>query len=534
MAVPDSLLPATLAAVPAETVAAYDAVVAAMAAEFAPGVDTTRGAVRDLVLGPAAALAAASRGAVDAVWDALVPDAAANADVVDRVAAVYRVARRAAGTATGEVAVVLATAVETVLPAGLAVTVGTQAFVVSTAVTARTAAAAVVTAADRLLVAVPDGWMFSAPVTAVEAGAAGNVRAGTAAVFAAAVPGFVRAYAAVGATGGADAESNQSVVDRLAVGLAGRGWSTRAGVSGLLADGLAAAGVRGASVIGFGDAEMLRDRRTPWPVGTGGRTDVYVWAAPGVETVVVATTGVLVSKVGSVGTWRASLGREAAAGLVRVAAVRTTAGGTDLPVAVTPGYDAAAAAVDATDVRSGQEAAYSAYQTAVFTFTDPQDATALPLATTTATYYAVVDRVPAVAAAQAFLGARDRRPPAGDVCVKGAVPVECSVAVTLKVPAGAAADVAAVAAAVAAAVNDLGFTLTVPAAVVTAAVRDATPAGTSVTAVDLFLSARRPDGATVTARDSTAVSLPADAAAGLTARTAAVWCDAADVAVTVV
>jgi len=534
VAVPDTLLPTKLADVPSSTVEQYDAVVAGMAAEFVPGVDTTRGAVYDLVLAPAAVLAAAVRQAVDAVWDGLTPTVTADTAVVDKVAAIYRVTRRAAATASGDVTVVVSTLTPTVIPAGSVVTMGGQSFTVDETTAGRTAEDLVTTESDRLMVAVSGGYAFSVPVTATTAGASGNVRFGVAATFSTTVAGFVRAYAAADMTGGADAETNASVLARLNVGLAAHGWSSRLGVVGALtAAGID--GLIGASVIGLGDAEMTRDRRTPWPVSMGGRMDVYTRNVPAWETAVVAGTAVLFSKVGPSGTWRLTLGREAAGGLVDVIGVRQTPDSTNLtPTEEVRGYDTAALAADAVDVQSATEAAYSAYQTLAVKFVDPTvDATNLVVGTSTATYYVVFRRVPSVVAAQTFMLDPSQRPIAGDVCVRGGIPVIVAVTVTLSPPATAVVDTGAVAAAVAGAVNDLGFTLTVPASVVINAALSAAPAGTTVTAVDLYGAARRADGVTVTARSATNLTLTESPAAGFSAKTAVVWCDAADVAVVV-
>ncbi|NCB37105.1 MAG: baseplate j family protein, partial [Clostridia bacterium] len=130
-----------------------------------------------------------------AALDAHMPDTAAGADL-DRVAAAYGVARKAAVYAVGEVTVT-----------GLPATEIAQNVPISTRGGTIFLTDAVAT--------IPTGGVVIIPVTAAQAGSAGNVAAGTVTVLPIGVAGVYEATNAQPMVGGADVESDTSLRERL-------------------------------------------------------------------------------------------------------------------------------------------------------------------------------------------------------------------------------------------------------------------------------------------------------------------------------
>jgi hypothetical protein len=347
----------------------------------------------------------------------------------------------------------------------------------------------------------------------------------------------VSAVAAADFTAGRAGESTAELTARLAAGAALKVWSTPDTVQALVA---AASPDRpaDASLIGYGCPEMKRDRYWIFPVGGGGRADVYVRTADLPRRVGVRVTATLVEKEAAGGVWQASLDRDAAPGFYEVVEVRRVEGaapdatGTEL-VADVRGYDASGA--DAPDLRDAEDAAFGRYQTATVRFRDERTATAaLTENESTAEYELVVRAMPGVADLQDALGSGAGRPGAGDVHVRAAVPCDLSVTVTVERTAGTVVvDADGIAAAVAAAANAGAFPGRLYGGRLAAAAAALLPSGASVARVDMLGRIYRPDGAVRHVRAVDVLVVPDDPDRYVTADTVAFLLDPADVAVDV-
>jgi hypothetical protein len=535
----------TLSTLSTTDVAARLALIQAAVAELAPSYERRRGVLHDVVLSLHATLDTAINQAVTDATSAyslaaiLEDPTLATDEAVDALVSNYRVTRRAAAVAAGNVTVVVSTLTPLVVSAGTTFTTDSAVLVVTDTITARTSSGLVVDDTDRLLNAAGDGtYYFSVPVEAQTAGAAGNVTTGTDVTMDPAPTNLVRAYAQ-DMTGGADAETNDALLTRLLSGAAIRSYGSRSSLQGLLEASMS--GVTAVSVVGAGDAEQLRDRHGLIPVSSGGKVDVYVRTATLYQQLVLTVTATLVSKVGSVGTWQFGINRDDAPGFYEIEKILLpdqllTATGF-APSQDTRGYDLTLDAdlPYAPDIVTATEAIYSAYQTAVVQFVDTQtNATALTPGTATAEYQVVVRLLPDLLLAQQTVSARAHRPAGGDILARAPVPVFVRASFNLNVATSAAEpDLAAVREACAAAVNAGGFASKLPASVVSRAALLVVPTA-QVTALSLSGRLRPADGSVINLSGTDALTLTEDSETLVSGRTVCYFLDPSAVTVTIV
>ncbi len=517
----------------------------ALLQEYNPTVDLKRGPTQDLVVTPKAALDAATQELIDRVrrsssLAAITADPTlADDNTVDNLLSNYGLIRQAAAAATGEVTIVLSALVPAVIPISVTFVIGGRTYAPDRVYAGRTSSLAVTGSGDRLITAAGSNYAFTITVVDRATGAAGNARAGAAAVPSTTPASFVRAYAAADFTGGRDAQTNAELLALLSSGLAAKTWSNRVTIEGMLRQQFPT--LVAISIIGFGDPEMRRDQHQLWPGSCGGRADLFVRTAARWGIVSLTKTATLISKAGAVGTWQVTIGRDDAPSYYKVDRVLLPGqDATETGFAATVDTRAADLTPDAghtyfPDVTTALEAMYTRYQASSVRFVDTvTDATALTPSVATASYNVLVRRLPDIAAIQDWLGDRTRQPPGGDVLVVAAVPCFTTVAFTLTVPTGTTVDTAAVKAAVAAAVNAGGFAGTLPASLISATVHALFgTVAVALTAFALAGTVRRRDGTNVALSSSTILTVPDDPDNGVTSRTVVFFLEPADVTVTV-
>lgn len=552
-----------LADLDADRLVALEEVAAAVLAENDPDVDLRRGAVKDLLLHPRALLMAQNEQAVLGALNsgslaALVadPTLATDEGAVDRVLGNYGLTRRAAAVATGQVTLVLDTLTPAVIPSGSVFTLNGLSFVADRTYAARTSSLQVTGAGDRLLTLTgANDYAFTIGVVASLAGSTGNVRRGTTATPASAPVSFLTAYAATDFTGGADAETNTQLLARQQAGLAVKAWSNRAGIEAVIraatvdvvttnSDGtttttqaLQFPTLDVISVIGMGDAEMLRDKHSLFPVAGGGRADLYAKTDRTYQTVTVRKTASLISKVGSVGTWQFGLGRADAPGYYEVTGVLLTtqdASSAGFPLATEVRSIDLSGTGWKPDVTVVAEGVYSYYQAATCSFVDTvTDATSL-LVGATKDYDVVVRLMPQLAELQLLWNDVSRRPTMGDVLAKAPIPCFTSVSFTLNVRRGSSVTTSVVQSAVADVVNSLGFAGSLPASLLAQTLHTLLgDALVSVSGMQLTGRLRRPSGTVSFPSSPTLLTLPEESTEMLSGRTAVFLTDPNSVSVTV-
>ncbi len=525
-----------------------------LAEEF-PDVELNRGFVHDVNLRINAVVAAMLRTLVEqlnqsASLQAISENpATADTEVVDRVLSNFRVTRIDGTKAAGRATVVISSAVPVVVPAGTAFTVGAIGFSTSRAYSVRTTPLAATSDDDLILHSIGDGrYTFAVPLVADVEGTPGMLRRGQAMTPTFNVPALVRSYAESDFSGGTTTESNADLVRRLLDGIAAPVFSGRANVSALVRSDSRFARLLALSIVGAGDAEMIRDQHTIFPVSTFGRADVYARTAalPIGLTFAKEATFVGISITGG-GIWQFSVERDEAPGFYEVERIALP---DDLPavagfevVSDVRGFDLTGESrppdIAQASTPGGQavEAVYSAFQAATIQFLDDRTPTVGLVATSsTAEYSVTLTTMPHLDELQGFLGGRDVTAWGGDVLVKA--PMPCFLRVSADVsrpPLAADPDVAAIAVAVADYVNALGFPGMLHASSVAAVIGPFLPEGGAVGAVDLFGRIRRPNGTTTFIRDPLGIAIAAPDEPGfmVTGRTVAFILAPEDVAITI-
>lgn len=556
----DGLNYPALADLDADRLAAIEESLKAVLSEYNPDMDLRRGVVKDLVLHSRALLAAQNEKAIlDALNGGSLAELAADPEAapegsVDRVLGNYGLVRREAAKAVGSIVIVLTAQTPVVIPSGSVFDVGGVEFVTDRVYAARLNEAQVIGPGDKLLVATGSNYYFVVGVEASETGANGNVRQGTVATPEVEPVNFSQAYANVDFTGGADAESNTALLARQQAGLAVRAWSTRPSIEAVVRDAKVEESTLNddgtttvtevaqfpelvsLSVVGAGDAEMLRDKHSLWPVAAGGRADLYARTATTYETRRVTLTASLLSKVGAVGTWQLGIGRDDAPGYYEVVKVLLTTQDSS-----SSGFSVASEtrSLDVTgdgwkpDIPEVAEGVYSRYQASVITFVDTvTNATALAISSTKE-YDVVVRVMPQVDELQDFWNDVSRRPTMGDVLVKAPIPCFVAVALTLSVARGATVSVTDIQQELAGVINGLSFTAKLPASLLSQALH--TLLGTSLVSVSgLSLSGRilKPDQSVTYLSSSVELTLPDDPENMVSPRTVAFLTEPDSVTVT--
>ena len=512
--------------------------------EANPQLDLKRGVVHDLVALPNALLATARQSTLARYLSARSPiDVAADptladTEVLDRILSNWGVTREAGAAARGEVTVVLGSPASVTIGSGSVFTANGVVYRSDAAYTAKQEPGQINSADDRLLIELSDGnWAFTVNVTAATNGAAGLARKDSLVVPSALPTDYVTSYATSDFTAGVDAENNAAVLERLLQGVSAKGPSNRVNMNAAIRAVPEFNRVVRTSIVGFGDAAMLRDKHNTFGVASGGRVDWYVRTQERVETRTLVKTATLVGLTAEGTSWQIAFGRDEAPGFYEIASVRRRG--------ETPEYAAFSVTredrgvdfandVFRPDIQTPVEAVYSRYQTVVIRFTDTRTPTAGLLAGATAQYDVAVRVMPTIADVQDHFNARDVRPYGSDLLIKAPVPCYVAVAFTVvKSNVQAVPDLTALRNAVAAAVNAIDFTGRIYAGQIQDVIHGYLPQGASARDVDLYGRVRMPDGEMRFSRDRDAMVVSRVPGRMVDDTTVQFFCDPADVTIAV-
>ena len=462
--------------------------------------------------------------------------ALAEPGTVDAVLSNYGVDRIPGEASTGQVAVVLQSAVPVTVPKGFAFVGRGQTFTADEAYAARGSQAAILADTDRLLKPIGDGsgrFYFLISVTSVEVGSAARLRRRDQLDPVLTLPRFDSAYAFEDFTGGFDPETNAELLARLQDGAAAKTPANRMTTEALVRTTEAFQRTVAVSEIGLGDAEQIRYHGLI-PVaggGGGGRVDVYARTGRLPAELTIPKTAICASVADGQAVYVLSLTRDDAPGFYEVRSVvpsgSATAVGYEL-VADDRGFDLSGDDWRP-DVESAAEAAYSRWQTAVVRFADPAPADDV-VAGSTLAVDVVVAAMPQVADLDAFLTDRGRRPPGADLLVRAAVPVFVGLAVRLRKTAGQDdPDLDTIRTRLAEAVNSTGFVGRLTAASLAAVVQGVLTSGQSCDLVKVSGRLRRPDGTARRLPAGDIIEVPDEPKKMVTRRTACFILDPGDV-----
>lgn len=509
--------------------------------EYDPSLDLRRGTVHDYVLHPRAVLTAVEDKAYDDATEALslaalLAGTVTDDEAVDRLLGNYRLVRSPGSAATGKVTIVLNAANRVVVPSGTVFTIANQTFATSLSFAARGSSSEVLSNQDRLLRSIGSGqYAFEVDVAAQVQGTGGNVRRGAVTSAVSQTPnGYLRSSAFADFTGGVDQESNAELAARLTSGMAAKVWSNRTTIDAALRT---FSGYRASSTIGSGDPEMTRDRHSLWPVTTGNRADVYVRSADNYSIVSLAKTATLLSKVGTLGTWQFSIGRDDAPGFYDVVSIQFPDNDPSQP-GFAPSLDVRGNDLTLLDrpidIASVAESAFTRYQTATITFADNvTNAAALTVGVSTKAYQVNLRCLPQIKDMQSYWESAANRPFGGDVLVKAAVPCFVAIDLTLNVLRGTRVDTAAFVNELVRRVNQTSFTGRLEASVVSQAAAATVSNLQAIPSLGLTGRILFPDLSTVVLNSPTALVIPSTPASYVTPKTVAFFLSPESVAVTV-
>lgn len=506
-----------------------------------PTLELQRGVLHDLVLYYGSVLHQARREEIlrlqrsNSLAAIQADPSLADADTVDNVLSNFMLTRRQGAAAGGTVTILVSRLASVTIQSGAVFTAEGQTFRTTAAYVARTSAANVQSSTDRVLTPLADGsYSFTIEVTAAESGAAGMIVKDTLLVPSTPIVNFLRAYATSDFTGGVDTETNEELMLRQQEGLSARVLANRGTMNALLREAFPA--LVGSSIIGYGDAEQLRDKHSLWPGAAGGRVDWYVRTQQLPQRLALTKTASLVTKHSNgTSTWQLSLTRDDAPGFYDVVSIApaalTSFLGTLTITQELRGVDLTQIAGELTpDILSALEGAYSRYQTATLQFLDTEtDVSSLDVGAT-ASYLVTVRVLPEIAAVQSLVSSRGVGYAAGDTLIRAAVPCFVSLAFTLQGRPGLPLpDAASLRTALAAYVNTLGFPGRLEASQLVDLIHDYLPEGMAISPLDMFGQIRRPNGSVRSLRSPSVLIIPSESASMVSARTVGFILDPANI-----
>ena len=509
-----------------------------------PSLDLRRGVFSDTLLLPSSQHAAANQTEVDRVRRSNTlkgveaDPTLADDDIVDGLMSNYRIERRLGEEATGQITIVVSKLATVSIPNGAAFQASGNEFQTTVPYTARTSSENVQSATDRVLTPLGDGtYSFTIDVTAVTEGTASLLTKDTSVIPQIQITNFVRSYTTSDFLNGRDTETNSELLLRVQQGLSTQALSGRSNMMALLTDNFT--DTVSSSIIGFGDAEMVRDQRSIFPVSYGGRVDWYVRTRELPQRLALIKTATLVSKtVDGKGIWQLSLARDDAPGFYDVNTIVPTdvanfTGTYAITNEVRSIDDAAIDGELLPDIQVLAEANFSRYIATVVQFKDSDTSTtSLTEGVSTKDYDVTVRAMPQIDEIQTLMASRDHRNYAGDVLVRGIVPCFVSLAFTLEGQAGAVLpDLFDVKNSLAQYVNRLGFCGRLHASALSDVIHNFLQGKVNVSAIDMNAQILRPDGTMRSLRDFAILIIPDESANMVSARTVAFVLDPDEIAI---
>lgn len=465
--------------------------------------------------------------------------AAADPSLVDDVLSNFLVARKPGALSTGTVTVVVSDDVTVTIGQGSVWEARGQQYVTPMVFSAKAEAAQVTSPNDRLLTKTVDGnWAFTIFVVAVQEGTEFAVKRGTLVAPQTVPANYVSSFAAADFSSGLNQETNSELLNRLQQGIAAKALSNRVNMAAMLRAQEAFSRVVAMSIVGYGDAELIRAFHSVLPIALGGRCDWYVRTQEAVTAVTVTRTATLIQiNLDLTGVWQVGIDRYAAPGLYEIRDIRPlnadpVVGGYAI-IEDVRGLDMTEPGV-LPDVTTPIEAAYSAYSTASVKFLDTSSHLNLSVGAVR-DYQLSLASMPLVGDIQTFVSSRDIRPYGGDCLVKAPVPCFISLRITVNKRTGQNdPDIVGIQAAVCRIINNVGFVGALYASQIQDAVYGYLADGQTTSAVDMLGRIRYPNGTVRYIRENEVLEIPNDPVNMVSAKTVQFFAAPEDVVVTVV
>jgi len=515
--------------------------------ELNPSLDLKRGVFKDIVAYYHAVLETAIRTNLERYQSARslqqinANAVAADSTVVDEVLSNWGITRKTGTRAIGSVTIEISQARSVTIPANFTFSVNGLTYVATQTFTSRTSEGQISNpVTDRLLVQLSNGnWAFTIEVEAEDVGSKYKLNAGDTLNPDRTVVSFVASYATSTFNDGLDAETNEQLIADLQLGLAAKALSNRTNMRSYLRSIPALNLVTNQSIVGYGDAEMLRDQHTIFPVSYGGRVDWYIRGQETLQRLAVTVTATCVSIAGSTSTWQFALNKNASPGFYEVTKVRR-----QLDANLNSGFEIIldSRSNDLTgdgfipDITTIAEGAYTAFQTAIIQFIDTVTLVSGLAVGQTALYTCELIGTPLIQEIQTLVSSRDVRSYAADALVKAPVPCFVQVTLTLNKTTGTMIDadmIDKIKLAVIGVVNRTDFVGRLDGSYIIEAVHGLITDNISVTQLDLLGRIRRPDGTLQYLRDPDSIVIPEQPVKMVTAKTVQFFAEVADVSVNV-
>jgi len=462
----------------------------------------------------------------------------ADADVVDDIMSNFLVSRKAGQVTVGEVTVVVADDITITIAKGSIWTARGKQYTTTRVYTAKAEAALLSGAGDRLLTKLSNGnWAFTIDVQAVDIGDTFSASKDTLVVPSVLPPNYVTSYASSDFTVGFSPETNAELLGRLQNGIAAKTLSNRGNMTAMLTSIEAFSRIVAMSIVGYGDAELVRAYHSILPIALGGRCDWYIRTTEqAVEQTRTATATLVEKRMDGTGIWQITYGRADAPGFYEFRNIRPTgaqpgSGGYNI-VLDHRGLDMTGTGWKP-DILTPIEAAYSAYSVAVIRFVDTRDHASFTVGAQQ-DYQISAVVMPGIGEIQATVESRDVRPYGGDVLVKAPVPAFTVVNFTIYKQTGQDdPDLAAIRTAVAKTVNTTRFSGYLYASTIQDTIHTYLLSGQHVGALDMHARIRCPDGTVRYLRDTSMLEVPNDPGNMVTSRTVQFFCSPDTVGISV-
>jgi hypothetical protein len=524
------------------------ALLAELLQEKAPTIDVRRGVLHDLLLLYSATFGAKNQVEQDRLRlsssiNAILADPTlADDTIVDNIASNYRVTRQGGTLAGGAVTIIVDRLKDLTIAVGSEFDSQGKKFITEQVFTGRANESSVVASTDRLMTDRGDGtYSFQIVVAAVEPGVASQLLKGTALVPRVIPLGFLIAQAAEDFIGGLDAEDNKALVERFAFGLTSKSMSDRFSMAATLREKFTP--VVHDSIIGFGDAEMLRDRHTIWPSSMGGKGDWYIQTQSLYRTNGATKEATLVEKTGDgYGIWQMTFDRDEYPGFYTLSIQpleNDDIAGEFAITELTRGYDVTKLSSNdgfVPEIKSAEEAAFSRFQTVIVKFKDSIKSTSgLTEMESTAEYSISVLAMPLIAEVQDYVLERNVRNVTGDILVKAPVPALLSFSCKIElIPGQAEPDTTLIIDDLVKLVNNYGFLGRLPISALLDVVHNHVTDDAAVVTPRLLAKLLFPDGSFRWLQNSELLEIPYEPELMTTSRTAMFFLDPASVSVDVV
>lgn len=461
-------------------------------------------------------------------------------DLVEDIISNFGLIRKVGKKAKGDIVIILSTNTSVIIPSGSVFVAQGKRFVTPDTFTAKLEANQIITTTDRLLTRRNDGtWSFTIPLVAETEGTESQIKKDTTVIPLISPSFYVTSYALSDFTGGVNQESNTELISRQQFGITSKSFGNRMNMTALLREHDDFKTILSSSLIGLGDPEMHRDKHTIIPIAAnGGRVDWYIRTQEDLNQITYQKKAILVDidSVDGFGIWSLTLPKTESAGFYKVKTITSvTEPSLSLPlVEEIFGFDLTNEEWTP-DIKTNEEARYSAYQTAIIRF---KDLRTRPLVSEVGVlqkdYFCTVLGISQIRDIQNYVNQRDIRHWGSDCLIKA--PVPCFVRIDLRLEKRVDAispDIDTLKTKITQLVNNIGFKGKLYASQIISLVHSYLQNDSFVSAVDIFGLICYPNGEEVLLRSSEVITIPEDPENMVSARTTQFFCSSADVTITV-